>query len=76
MFLAAKKVATCPSYLLHQPTDLQLLLLLVHLLLLLGQLQLKLHLLFALPLFLQRVHVGHLLLFLLLVSFLRSCWSK
>lgn len=64
------------SYLLHQPTDLQLLFPLIHLLFLLGQLQFKLHLLLVLFLLLHCVHAGHLFLFLLLVSFLRSCWSK
>lgn len=60
-----------PSYLLNQPVDFQLLLPFVHLFFLFGKFQLKLHLLFVFPLLLQRVCVGHFLLFLLLFSFLR-----
>lgn len=59
------------SYLLDQTVDFKLLLPFVHLLFLFGKFQLKLHLLFVFPLLLQRVCVGHFLLFLLLLSFLR-----
>lgn len=58
-------------YLLDQPVYLQLLLSFVHLLFLLGQLQLKLHLLLVLSLLLERVCVGEFLLFFLLVTFLK-----
>lgn len=58
-------------YLLDQPVYLQLLLSFVHLFFLLGQLQLKLHLLLVLSLLLERVCVGEFLLFFLLVTFLK-----
>lgn len=59
------------SYLLNQPTDFQLLLSFVHLFFLLGEFQLKLHLLLVFPLLLECVCVGDFPLFLLLLSFLR-----
>lgn len=66
------RTLTTPSvYLLHQSIDLQLLFSFVHLFFLLGEFQLKLHLLLIFSLLLQCVSVENLLLFLLLFSFLR-----